>query len=135
MMAEMGAKNACIAPDEVTWQWLRETLSRTRPHDHKERLAFFHEHALYPDAGAKYALQHQINLGAIEPMVSCPHTVDNVLPLSKLADTPVDVGFIGTCTNGRLEDIASAAQVVRGNKLRKRLLVIPASSLVLRECS
>ena len=135
MMAEMGAKNACIAPDEVTWQWLRETLSRTRPHDHRERLAFFHENALYPDAGAQYAIEHHIDLGAIEPMVSCPHTVDNVLPLSAVAHTPVDVGFIGTCTNGRLEDIASAAQVVRGKKLRKRLLVIPASSLVLRDAA
>ena len=68
-------------------------------------------------------------------MVSCPHTVDNVQPLSALEHTRVDVGFIGTCTNGRLEDIASAAEILRGKRLRSRLLVIPASSTVLRDAA
>ena len=135
MMAEMGAKNACMAPDAVTWQWLRETLRRTRPHDHEEQLDFFRERALYPDPGARYAARHAIDLREIEPMVSCPHRVDNALPLSALGQTAVDVGFIGTCTNGRLEDIAAAAEVARGRRLRKRLLVIPASSLVLRDAA
>jgi len=135
MMAEMGAKSACLAPDAVTWQWLRETLRRTRPHDHEARLEFFREAALYPDPAARYAARHTIDLREIEPMVSCPHSVDNALPLSAIGQTSVDVGFIGTCTNGRLEDIAAAANVVRGRRLRKRLLVIPASSLVLRDAA
>ncbi|MCY3797469.1 MAG: 3-isopropylmalate dehydratase large subunit [Chloroflexi bacterium] len=135
MMAEMGAKNACIAPDEVTWQWLRETLRRTRPHAHVERLAMFRERALYPDPGAAYAAQHRIDLSDIEPMISYPHAVDNVRPLSEVASTRVDVGFIGTCTNGRLEDIAAAADALRGRRLRARLIVIPASSMVLREAA
>lgn len=135
MMAEMGAKNACIAPDEVTWQWLSETLRLTRSHDHAERMDVFGERALYSDPSARYAAHHQIDLSEIEPMISCPHAVDNVKPLSLVARTRVDVGFIGTCTNGRLEDIAAAADVLRGRRLRARLIVVPASSMVLREAA
>ena len=135
MMAEMGAKNACIAPDAATWQWLAQTLRRTRPEDSAARLAYFRERALYADRGASYAACHQVDLGEIEPMIACPHSVDNTLPLSAVAGAPVDVGFIGTCTNGRLEDIAAAAKVLRGKRLKKRLIVIPASSLVLRDAA
>ena len=135
MMAEMGAKNACMAPDAVTWEWLELTLRRTLQEDHESRMAFFRQRALYADAGANYAAQHHIHLGAIEPMISCPHSVDNAQPLTDLAATAIDVGFIGTCTNGRLEDIAAAADIVRGRRLRKRLIVIPASSMVLRDAA
>ena len=68
-------------------------------------------------------------------MLSCPHNVDNVQPLSAVAACEIDVGFIGTCTNGRLEDLAIAADVVRGRRLQKRLIVIPASSMVLRDAA
>ncbi len=135
MMAEMGAKNACIAPDDATWRWLSETLKRTRPHDHAGRLESFRERSLYPDRDADCAAHLQIDLSEIEPVVSCPHAVDNIRPLSEVANTRVDVGFIGTCTNGRLEDIAAAADVLRGRRLRTRLIVIPASSMVLREAA
>ncbi len=135
MMAEMGAKNACMAPDDATWRWLEETLPKTRPADYERRLNHFRERALYPDPGAKYAYHHHFDLSEIEPMISCPHSVDNAQPLSQLAATAVDIGFIGTCTNGRLEDIKAAAEIVRGRQLRKRLIVIPASSLVLRDAA
>ena len=71
----------------------------------------------------------------LEPTVSCPHTVDNVAPLSAVAGIRVQQAFIGTCTNGRLEDIAEAAEIVRGRQVAAgtRMLVIPASSLVLQE--
>ena len=72
-------------------------------------------------------------LDAVEPLVSCPHRVDNTQPVSALAGTRVDMAFIGTCTNGRLEDLAAAARIVRGRKLRVRLLVIPASAQVLAD--
>lgn len=134
MMAEMGAKNALIAPDEITWDWLENQLRRTRP-DHQDRLAYFREQVLYPDKDATYAVSHRINLSNIEPMIACPHTVDNVQPLSALSNTRVDVGFVGTCTNGRLEDIALASDVVRGHKLQSRLIVVPASSQVLRDAT
>ena len=135
MMAEMGAKNACIAPDAGTWRWLDATLRRTRPDDHVKRLGFFRERALYPDPGANYAAHLHIDLCEIEPMVSCPHSVDHALPLSEIAGRKVDVGFVGTCTNGRLEDIATAAETARGRRLQSRLIVIPASSMVLRDAA
>ena len=68
-------------------------------------------------------------------MIACPHSVDNVKPLSEIRGTRVQQAFIGTCTNGRLEDIAAAADIVRGKKIAQgtRFLVIPASSQVLRD--
>ena len=70
----------------------------------------------------------------LEPYVACPHTVDNVAALSAVAGTRVQQAFIGTCTNGRLEDLAAAAAVLRGRQVAAgtRLLVIPASSTVLK---
>ena len=133
MMAEMGAKNAFIAPDALTWDWLETQLQRTRPNDWQERLAHFREQALLSDADASCAQQLEVNLDDVEPLVSCPHRVDNTERVSALAGTRVDMAFIGTCTNGRLEDIAAAARVVRGRRLRARLLVIPASSQVLAD--
>jgi 3-isopropylmalate/(R)-2-methylmalate dehydratase large subunit len=133
MMAEMGAKSAYIAPDDITWNWIEHQLHCSRPDTWRERLAYFRERALYPDADAEYTESHTINLSAIEPVVSVPHSVDTTARVSEVSGQRVDVGFIGTCTNGRLEDIAAAAEVVRGQKLRARLLVIPASSQVLAD--
>ena len=133
MMAEMGAKNAYIAPDNVTWAWLETNLQRSRPDTWQERMNYFREQALYPDEDAVYAATYTIDLGCVEPIVSCPHQVDNTATVSQIQRTPIDVGFIGTCTNGRLEDLAAAAKVVHGQKLRSRLLVIPASSQVLSD--
>ena len=135
MMAEMGAKNAFIAPDDVTWDWLSRTLRRTRPADYGARLERFRERVVCADADAIYENDLTLDLGEIEPMISCPHAVDNTLPLSQVGETRVDFGFIGTCTNGRLEDIAAAAEVVCGRTLSARLLLIPASALVLRDAA
>jgi homoaconitase/3-isopropylmalate dehydratase large subunit len=68
-------------------------------------------------------------------MIACPHTVDNVKPISEIAGTHVDQAFLGTCTNGRLEDLAMAAEVLSGRELAKgtRMIVIPASSKVYKE--
>ena len=132
MMAEMGAKNAFIAPDALTWDWLEAQLQRARP-DWRERLTLFRERALLPDADASCAQELEVALDVVEPLVACPHRVDHTQPVSALAGTRVDLAFIGTCTNGRLEDLAAAARVVRGRKLRARLLVIPASAQVLAD--
>ncbi len=131
MMAEMGAKNAFIAPDELTWRWLEIQLQRSRPDDWQARLSMFRERAILPDADADCAQQLDVALDHVAPLVSCPHRVDNTEPVTALTGTRVDLAFIGTCTNGRLEDLAAAAEVVRGRRLRARLLVIPASSQVL----
>jgi len=90
------------------------------------------EMALYPDADAIYASTHIINADEIELKIACPHTVDNVKPLSAVKGTPIQQAFLGTCTNGRLEDLAAAAEIINGKRVAAgtRLLVIPASSEV-----
>ncbi len=145
MMAEFGAKNAYIAPSDAVFSWLAERAERKSPRNDAaqrplpERIARrverLKEWAVLPDANAGYLAEYRISAADLEPMVACPHTVDNVLPLSKVKGTPVQQAFIGTCTNGRLEDIAVAAEVVRGRRVARgtRLLVIPASSEVMLE--
>jgi len=125
MMAEMGAKNCWVQPDETTFRWLNPAdVERLRA---QNRL--FH-----PDPDARYRAELTFNVSDVEPQVACPHAVDNVVPLSAVAGQPVQQAFLGTCTNGRLEDIAVAARVVRGKRVASgvRLLVIPASSEVYR---
>ena len=88
--------------------------------------------ALMPDPDATYLATVELDAAAIEPQIACPHRVDNVKPLSAVAGTKVDQAFIGTCTNGRLEDIAVAAQLMAGQRVASgtRFLIIPASSEV-----
>ncbi len=88
---------------------------------------------VYPDDGATYVGSIELDLGALNPRMSAPSEVDNVHDVAELRGLPVDQVFIGTCTNGRLEDLHAAAEVLRGHKVSPgtRLLVIPASSQVM----
>ena len=140
MMAEFGAKSSFIRPDGKTRSYLEAALARRAARMKQEGVeeesrADVEKSRLLPDEGAAYAATYRYSAGELEPTVSCPHTVDNVAPLSAVAGVAVQQAFIGTCTNGRLEDIAEAAEVVRGRQVAAgtRLLVIPASSLVLQE--
>ncbi len=119
LMAEMGAKNSYIPPDQLIFNYLKDRARR----DFK---------AIYPDENARYAVEMEYDAGTIEPMIACPHTVDNVKPLSEVQGTPIDQAFLGTCTNGRLDDLAAAAEVLEGRKIApgKRMIVIPASEAV-----
>jgi len=119
MMAEMGAKNSYIPPDEKVIACLDGCAKRTFE-------------AVYPDPDANYAHTYTYQAESMEPMIACPHTVDNVKPLSAVAGTHVDQAFLGTCTNGRLDDLAAAAEVLKGHKIAAgtRMVVIPASSQV-----
>lgn len=122
MAAEMGAKNSYIPPDDKTLDYLSSRARRDIE-------------PVLPDPDAAYLQVLEIDAGGLEPMIACPHTVDNVKPLSEVTGTKVDQAFLGTCTNGRLEDLASAAEILRGRKLSPgtRMIVIPASSEILRE--
>lgn len=140
MMAEFGAKNAFLPPDAEVFRWLAHRLARRENSKLESELITNYElritnSALYPDPDAQYTAQYTFNASQLEPMIACPHTVDNVQPLSQVRGTRVQQAFLGTCTNGRLEDIAAAVRVVRGKHIATgtRLLVIPASSEVLRE--
>jgi methanogen homoaconitase large subunit len=92
---------------------------------------------LYPDAGAPYVRNIEIDLSKLTPRVSAPYYVDNVSEVSAIQGKKVDQVFIGTCTNGRLEDLHDAASVLKGHKVaaHTRLLIIPASSQVLEEAT
>lgn len=145
MMSEFGAKTAYIAPDQATFSYLaarklrREGGSSSRNTRDlgavDEEMARIADGALFPDTGAHYASQHVYDAANLEPYVACPHRVDNVVPLSQVAGTPVQQAFIGTCTNGRLEDVAAAAAILTHRSIapETRLLVIPSSQQVLQE--
>ena len=140
MMAEVGAKNAYLEPDEAVFDWLARRFSaRTGEPETacRERIA---QGALYPDPDATYQARYNIDLTALEPLVARPHNPANVVPLSQVGGVHVDQAFLGTCTNGRLEDLAAAAAVLRdANGMARRVapgtrfLVIPASSQVLQD--
>jgi 3-isopropylmalate/(R)-2-methylmalate dehydratase large subunit len=135
MMAECGAKNAWVMPDEAVFDYLARRLARksggglAAVEDEKERLQAM---AIYPEDGARYSSRIIIDSHAIDLKVACPHTVDHVRSVGEVTGVHVDQAFIGTCTNGRLEDLAAAAEILRGRKVAPgtRLLVIPASSEV-----
>jgi len=120
--AEMGAKNSYIAPDQKTFDYLEGRAKRSyKP--------------IYPDLDATYARVVEYDASMLEPMVACPHTVDNVKPLSEVAGLHVDQAFLGTCTNGRLDDLAAAASILKERLVAPgtRMIVIPASSQVYRD--
>jgi len=84
---------------------------------------------IWADEGAEYISELEIDLGQVIPLVAAPHHVDNVRAVSEVAGKKVHQGLIGTCTNGRLEDIRVAAEILRGKTIADdfQLLVIPAS--------
>lgn len=120
MAAEMGAKNAVVEPDEVTRAWLQ---GRVR-HGYGE---------VHADPDATYERVITYDVSELAPQVARPHTVDNVVPVAAVAGTPINQALVGTCTNGRLEDLAAAADILRGKRIAQgvRLLVLPASREIL----
>lgn len=132
MMAEFGAKNAYLPPDEAVFDFLAERRARRQKSDVSSQKSEIASLAIYPDDDAVYASTHIIDAASIELTVAVPHSVDNVKPLRDVAGTKVHQAFLGTCTNGRLEDLAIAADIVKGHRVASgtRLLVIPASSEV-----
>lgn len=117
MAIELGAKTGMFASDEKTRAYL---ASMGRKADWTP---------IAPDPGAVYEKVFNISLDTLEPMIAQPHTVDNICPVSQVKGTPVQQVFLGSCTNGRLEDLAVAAGIVRGRKVAAgtRMLVMPAS--------
>jgi len=120
MAVETGAKVGLFPSDEMTQEFL---TTQGRGDSYKP---------LYPDTNAAYERAISLNLSELEPMVSFPHTVDNVLPTSKARGIKIQQVFIGTCTNGRLEDLAVASSILQGRKKHPdtRLLIAPASRQV-----
>jgi 3-isopropylmalate/(R)-2-methylmalate dehydratase large subunit len=121
MAVEAGAKLGLFSSDKVTEQFLKEM-------DRVEQWR-----SITPDKGAIYEQVIEIDASALEPTVSKPHTVDNTALARELKGTKIQQVFLGTCTNGRLEDLAIAANILNGKKCHPatRLIVVPASKRVL----
>ncbi|MCY3970711.1 MAG: aconitase/3-isopropylmalate dehydratase large subunit family protein [Acidobacteria bacterium] len=145
MMAEMGAKNAYMPPDEDVFRYLAERLL-TRPgrcpgrgaepcETPGEVAVRLRRRALYPDAGAAYAAEHLLDLSSVKPQVARPHQVDDTVDVAELESVRVDQAFIGTCTNGRLEDLGAVHRVMAGRRTARgtRMVIVPASSEVWNE--
>ena len=113
---EAGAKAAIIPPDEKTIEYVK---SRT-----KEPFEIIRS-----DDDANYEKTLSFDVSNLEPMVACPHTVDNVKPVREVAGLSIDQAVLGSCTNGRLEDLELAAKIIDGKNIHKdvRLIVVPAS--------
>jgi 3-isopropylmalate/(R)-2-methylmalate dehydratase large subunit len=121
MTVEMGAKNGIIEPDEKTRKFLEGRTNK-------------HYEVFRSDPEADYGQVVEFDVSELEPVVACPSSVDNVKPVSEV-HAPIEQAFIGSCTNGRIEDLRVAAQLMKGNTVKDgvRTLVIPASQEVYRQ--
>jgi homoaconitate hydratase family protein len=119
MGIEMGAKFAVVPADGVT-------------RAHFESLGLDPGEMPVPDADASYKARHRFDLARVEPLVSAPSKVDNVHPAAQFAGVRIQQAFLGTCTNGRLEDLAAAAAILKGRRIAPgvRMVVTPASRQV-----
>ena len=122
MMAEFGAMSAYLPPDQTVFDYLE--AHRTRDYT-----------PLYPDSDAVYEEEYTLDVSALEPQIALPNQPDNVVDVSQASGQPVQQAFIGTCTNGRYTDLLAAAEVLRGQHVRCRLVVIPSSAKVLLEAT
>ncbi|MEJ5328383.1 MAG: homoaconitase large subunit [Candidatus Bathyarchaeia archaeon] len=122
MTVEMGAKNGIVEPDEATRKFLEgRTAKPLMPFE-----------SLRSDADAAYEKVVDIDVSDLAPQVACPPSVDNVKPASEMSSVQIEQAFIGSCTNGRIEDLRAAAEILKGRKIKEgvRALVIPASQEV-----
>ena len=122
MGVEMGAKAAIVSPDELT----REYLAGRAKWSFRE---------VHSDPEAQYVEELDYDVSKLEPQVAVPHKVDNVHPVRDVAGVEVNQAFLGSCTNGRLEDLTAAAKILKGKRIARgvRMLVVPASQEVYAE--
>jgi len=123
MAIEAGGKTGLIHTDKITKKFLEQ---RGRGDKYREIKA---------DNDAKYEKVFEVDVSKIEPTISFPHTVDNVRKISEIEETKIDQVFIGTCTNGRIEDLRIASSILKGRKRHPdtRLIIIPASMDVYKD--
>ncbi len=122
MVIEMGGKNGVVEPDEKTLAYL-------------EKIAKGDFEVIKADPDARYERVLKYELSELEPVVAKPHTVDNVSPVKEVEGLKIDQAFLGTCTNGRIDDLRVAAEILKGKRIAKgvRFIVIPASWRVYKE--
>lgn len=113
---ELGAKFAFGIPDQKVIDWVKMRTNETLE-------------LVKPDPDAVYSETYEMEVSDLEPQISCPHTVDNVKPISEVAGTKINQAFLGSCTNGRYEDLEIAAKILEGKTIHDdvRMIVTPAS--------
>jgi len=123
MVAEMDAKNGIVPADEITSNYFDTGMGK-RPMEQRD-----------PDA--RYEKVFQLDVSGLKPLVACPHEVTNVKEVREVRGTPIHQAFLGSCTNGRVEDLQQAAAILKGRKVHPdvRMLVVPASQDVCAEAS
>ena len=121
---EMGSKCVFVPPDERTAEYLRGRL--------RDFTAY---QPVYADPDATYEQEITVTLSDLEPMVACPHQVENTKPVGEVVGTRIDQAFLGSCANGKYEDLAIAAKILAGKRVdpRVRLLVTPGSKEIMLE--
>jgi 3-isopropylmalate/(R)-2-methylmalate dehydratase large subunit len=124
MSVEAGATSGIVPADEETIRYLRNEAEVVDPIE-----------PVLPDLDATYDRVVNIDVTELDPQIACPHTVDNVKPVERVVGTKVNQIVIGSCTNGRLDDLQIAARILRGNKISRntRMLVFPASGKIYRQ--
>jgi 3-isopropylmalate/(R)-2-methylmalate dehydratase large subunit len=124
MSVEAGATSGIVPPDEETLRYLKTEAGV------KDKIDIFG-----PDADAVYEQVIEIDASSLGPQIACPHTVDNIKPIDQVAGKKIDQVVIGSCTNGRLDDLEIAAKILKGKKVARgtRMLVFPASWRIYRE--
>ncbi|HPY75402.1 MAG: 3-isopropylmalate dehydratase large subunit [Planctomycetes bacterium] len=124
MTVEAGATSGIVPPDAETLRYLREEAGV------QEEI-----HIFAPDDDAEYEQVIEIDATTLVPQIACPHTVDNVKPIGEVEGIAVDQIVIGSCTNGRLDDIATAARILEGKSIARsvRMLIFPASCKIYRQ--
>ena len=122
LCVEAGAKTALMEVDDVAMDYLKA-------HGREPKACFT------SDADARFAAVYDIDLSEIRPIVAKPHFVDNVVPASECLGVKIDEAFLGSCNNGRIEDLRVGAAIIRGRKVAPevRFLVVPASREVYQQ--
>lgn len=121
---EMGVKCAFFPPDEKTAEYMKDKLAdpaRYRP--------------VYADSDARYEQDIPVDISKLEPMVACPHEVENTKPISEVAGTHIDQVFLGSCANAKYEDLVVAAGILKGRRIHPgvRMIVTPGSKKIMME--
>lgn len=122
MAIEAGAKNGIFEVDEVTLSYIKDRVSR--------------EYTIYTaDTDAEYEAVYEIDLSTIQSTIAFPHLPENTKTIDEVGEVVIDQVVIGSCTNGRLEDLATAAQILKGKKIAKhvRAIIIPGTQAIYKE--
>jgi len=136
MAIEAGGITGIIEPDEITWEYVKQSHKSQAGHKSQVTSHKKEKIDLRSDKDAHYEKTYEWDVSKLEPLVACPHLPSNVQPVSELSGITLDQVVIGSCTNGRISDLRLAAKILKGKKVKPglRLIIIPATQKIYLEC-